>query len=496
VASSLKRRQGIAVAWAAVLAIIAFRSALFVFRPQLAFDSDQAVFGLMAKHLAEGRAFPVFMYGQNYMLAVEAWAAALVFLLAGVSVAALKLPLLLVNAAVGLLLVTLIMRETCLRAPGAVAASLFFVLPPPGTAAMLVQAMGGNVEPFLYVLLLWLLRRRPIWFGLILGIGFLQREFTAYGALAILIIACARGAWRRRENWRRAGRALRVAFEVWLVVQVLKRWASAAGPGTDGSAVRSLGNGVAEAMARFCFDPAAVAGGLGRLVTFHWPRLFGTQRLPVLDFGLESASSQGLPWSGLALALVMVLFAVRVAAHVRRGTVSWRESEFCVYLLLVGTISAGVLAAGRCGDVTMMRYDLLSILAAVGLAAWGLSVESQPWIRRTEIALLVGCALVSAAAHAQIWSEYMNRPRTADKILIIRSLDARGIRYATSDYWIAYYISFLTNERIIVANDDFRRIASYDAQVNAHRAMATRISRAPCGDIKPVIDGVYFCPLQ
>ena len=49
---------------------------------------------------------------------------------------------------------------------------------------------------------------------------------------------------------------------------------------------------------------------------------------------------------------------------------------------------------------------------------------------------------------------------------------------------------------IFVANDDFSRIASYDAQVNAHRAMATRISRAPCGDIKPVIDGVYFCPLQ
>ena len=25
----------------------------------------------------------------------------------------------------------------------------------------------------------------------------------------------------------------------------------------------------------------------------------------------------------------------------------------------------------------------------------------------------------------------------------------RGIRYASSDYWIAYYISFLTDERII-----------------------------------------------
>ena len=31
------------------------------------FDSDQAIVGLMAKHLSELRAFPVFFYGQTYM---------------------------------------------------------------------------------------------------------------------------------------------------------------------------------------------------------------------------------------------------------------------------------------------------------------------------------------------------------------------------------------------------------------------------------------------
>src|SRR6476646_9646180 len=90
------------VAIAALLVIL--RSAVFVFWPQSYFDSDQAVFGLMAKHIAEGRAFPVFMYGQSYMLAVEAWLAAPVFLVAGVSVAALKLPLLIINVTIALLL--------------------------------------------------------------------------------------------------------------------------------------------------------------------------------------------------------------------------------------------------------------------------------------------------------------------------------------------------------------------------------------------------------
>ena len=79
-------RRRLVVACALAAALVLFRSALFVFRPQLAFDADQAVFGLMAKHLIEGRAFPLYMYGQNYILAVEAWMAAPMFLLFGVSV--------------------------------------------------------------------------------------------------------------------------------------------------------------------------------------------------------------------------------------------------------------------------------------------------------------------------------------------------------------------------------------------------------------------------
>src|SRR5262249_42942484 len=82
---------------AGITLLVVARSAVFVFWEQANFDSDQAVIGLMAKHLAELRAFPVFMYGQSYILAVEAWMAVPVFLIVGVSVWTLKLPLLAVN---------------------------------------------------------------------------------------------------------------------------------------------------------------------------------------------------------------------------------------------------------------------------------------------------------------------------------------------------------------------------------------------------------------
>ena len=72
--------------WFLVLAAVAAtRSAVFVFWPGSHFDSDQAITGLMAKHLAELRAFPVFWYGQTYMLGVEAWLAAPLMAVAGAS---------------------------------------------------------------------------------------------------------------------------------------------------------------------------------------------------------------------------------------------------------------------------------------------------------------------------------------------------------------------------------------------------------------------------
>ncbi|MEZ5283502.1 MAG: hypothetical protein R2712_01585 [Vicinamibacterales bacterium] len=38
--------------------------------PHLFLDGDEAVIGLMARHVADGRALPLFFYGQNYGLAL------------------------------------------------------------------------------------------------------------------------------------------------------------------------------------------------------------------------------------------------------------------------------------------------------------------------------------------------------------------------------------------------------------------------------------------
>ena len=101
--SSLRAERLAVLSAAIVLTVL--RSVVLVWFEGARFDSDQALLGLMAKHLVEGRAFPVFTYGQAYMLGVEAWMAAPFFLIGGATVAMLKLPLLLVNVAVSVLLV-------------------------------------------------------------------------------------------------------------------------------------------------------------------------------------------------------------------------------------------------------------------------------------------------------------------------------------------------------------------------------------------------------
>src|SRR3712207_6180216 len=58
-------------------------------------NSDEGTMGLMAMHIAEGREFPNFMYGQSYMGTGEAYLAAGLFWLFGPSLVALRIPMLL-----------------------------------------------------------------------------------------------------------------------------------------------------------------------------------------------------------------------------------------------------------------------------------------------------------------------------------------------------------------------------------------------------------------
>ena len=488
-------RREYRLALVALVLVVLFRAALFVFWERAHFDADQAVTGLMAKHLAEGRAFPLFWYGQSYMLAVESWLAAPLFAVAGASVTALKLPLLAINGVIVWLLLRGFVRDTGLRPALAALPVLFVALPAPGTAARLVEANGGNVEPFLYVLLIWALRDRPAWCGFVLGLGFLHREFTIYGFLALLLVEAVERRLFTRDGIRRRLATLRTAAEVWLVAQWIRQFSSGAGPGTTVADVFRPHDNITELASRVCVDPATVAPGFYRLATEHWPVLFGTARYPVRDFGVATTVTQGGWW--MAAALLALVFVVAGARLTRRGgtPAATGSPAFCGYLIAVAGFSITGYVVGRCGaiDFYYTRYELLSLVGLAGLCAWFLRREGRRPVRRLWIGLATVWFALTAVPHVAMHAEYARRPPQDVRRIIIGHLEARQARYALADYWLAYPLTFLTRERIVVGSSDFVRIQEYQRQVAAQPGGVLRISREPCATGRQIVPRLYLC---
>ncbi len=486
---------------ASVVLLVIARAAVFLVHPESYFDADQAIVGLMAKHLSELRAFPVFLYGQTYMLGVEAWLAAPLFALFGPTIPALKLPLLGMNIAIALIVVATFQRELGLTAGKAFAATLPFIVPPVGLSAVFMDSSGGSLEPYFYVVLLWAVRRRPWLCGLVSGIGFLNREFTIYGIAAMALLEAIDGTLVTRAGLARWTRIAGVAALVFLSIQGLEQISSASGPGTTVRDTFTASNNLAELMARTCVSPARAVAGAGRLFTIHWPAILGTAPLPLAAFSIESRVSQGLRGtSWLPAAIVLLSAGGIVLAR------SWRASgpasapapspRFAQYLVVAGVFSVGGYLFGRCGEVSFysMRYELLSLLAIVGLAGWFLSVRPPAALLAIwSVAFGTWIALL-AVPHVRFAIEAATDPPVPAKHALIETLRATQVRYGTADYWLAYYIDFVTQERMIFAAEAPQRILLYNRIVAEHAAQAIRLSRRRCDGGVVLVPGVYRCP--
>jgi hypothetical protein len=445
--------------------LAATRSLPFALYEQIQFDSDQAVFGLMAKHLSEGRALPLFMYGNAYLLAVEAWLAAPLFLFAPVNLPTLSLPLILTNIATAVLLVLGLERWGGLRPVHALAASLFFVLAPPIVGGDLVSVSGGNVEPFLYVALLWILVDRPFWFGLVLAVGFLQREFTAY-AVPVLLIAEIAG--RRRplgETIRKWLLASAVFLGVWQGVQSLQPYADLMGPGTRGQLLGGFaGSQVGNLLARVNLDAETIPARMAGMMSMHLPRLLGA-------LVYEDGTGRLRGWLASLLAVGFAGASIRLGMLAWRGARqggldSLRRAAFGWYLLAVGVIAACSYVATRPVAEEYSRYGLLVLLIPVGLIAALLALEPKARIRAVVTAAVVSWGLLSAADSARLYRRY-SQAGPHDLRVLSDALVARGVRAAYAPYWTAYAVTFMTAERVKVASTDFVRIDEYQTAASA-----------------------------
>ena len=305
--------------------LVLVRSAPFLLWGHIDFDSDQAIVGLMAKHLSEFRTFPLFFYDQNYMLGVQSWIIAPLFWIARPSIAVLKAPLVLLNIVAALLLMRGVSGWLGLRPAVGFVAALPFIVPTPVVAGTFLQTLGSSgVEPILYVLFLWMLRQRPFAFGALLVFGFLHREFTVYAVPALVAVhATDRSLWSAgAPRWlmrMAAGFAL-----VWLVIDDLRLH-------VDGLSLwlqaQMLGN-------HACVELAQLPSRFLLALEFALPILAGGKTMALNEYGMRSSAVVGSSLIGWTAGGAVLLMLVRLAWlwRLRRAP----SIGFALYLALVG----------------------------------------------------------------------------------------------------------------------------------------------------------------
>lgn len=469
------------------------------------FDADQAVVGLMAKHISEGRAFPVFFYGQSYLLAVEAYLAAPVMWLLGPTEVALKLPLLAMNVGTVLLLVWRAHRDLGLAPWLAVAGALPLALPAVTPGSRLMDAMGGNIEPLLYALVLWMLRARPWAFGVALGVFVAHREFTMLAAVAIGVL----DLWHRRGTPRRVVRHWATAA-VWVVaaqvgVGLLRPHGDMYGPGSharDGVVDLSARDAI---VAQACLMPSTWPERGWQLVTEHLPLMAGGTPGPMLDVTISSGMGQGNPGLGpWALALTLAglgcgLMAVRRPSAIPEATPSAASTRSIpggalpAFLLLVGLLSTLVYGFVACSQISQatLRYDLLVLYLPTGALLAGLCWP-VPAARAGLVTGMVLWAGLNLSDYTTLAGEIRSGRWPDRRGEAVRALEARGFHALWGDARLAYVLSFGSQERLVVASTTVHRIDEY-ARLAAERDVPL-VKSWTCAAGAEFLPGLWLCP--
>ncbi|HJZ75797.1 MAG TPA: hypothetical protein VKE51_28885 [Vicinamibacterales bacterium] len=486
--------------FAVAAALIVVRSLAYLLFEQFGFDSDQAINGLMARHLSQGRAFPLFFYGQTYMLAVESWVAVPFFWIGGPTVGALRMSLLAWNLAFAALLIVGLHRDDKLAWPIAIVPALFFLAAPPSIAKQLIEAQGGIIEPFVYVALLWFLRRRPIWFGIVLAIGFRNREFTIY-AVPVLIAGELLTGQLTRSRLRDWLLSLVMFVAVWESISALMPFADLAGPGTRGQLLGGFsGSQIGNLLNRFNAQPGEMAGRVTSLL----PRLLawfvgGAQ----VETSLPVVEHRWLVWAAAALLAAVAVRLLSLMAPdagsrpdrralARSVQLALVRAPFAWYILGVGAVAVVTFMAAKPVLTGYSRYAILGLLIPVGATAALLALESRRVVRGVLSAVVIAWAALSVADNVTVLMSNVRQPPPDPIRTLTDGLIARHVPAASAGYWEAYIATFVAQERVRIASTDFVRIQEYQDFLADHIQDARALEHEPCPGADR-IDRWYLC---
>ena len=406
-------------------------------------DSDEAIAGLMARHLGSD-GLPAFFWGQHYGGTIEALPVALSLKLFGTSVVGLRVPTLLLGV-VNAVLVWRCGRRVMSEGRARVAGLLAWVWPPAvvwyGSREMLFYAptVTLGLTAVLLALRLGIAGRDDApgrwnlveWAGLgaALGLGWWTSPSTAYFVLpaaAALLLPAGRSTRVVVPRWRPAlvgAAAMVVAALPWLWVNV------------QSPRLQSL----------HTVDTFHETGTYPERVLWFFshglPAELGFREIGTFDWVLG-------PVGVVAYVAVAVALVVVAARLLRRIGDRWSPPFDLVGFLIFPFVMATIPFVESQGNLRYLFFvaPFLCLLLARLVGSRGVAIAA---LAAAVVVSGLGLARVQSVSEAQGAPHLVGVVDSLDQV--IRVLDHEGIDAVHADYWIAYRLSFESDERIIAS---------------------------------------------
>ncbi|HEX3851985.1 MAG TPA: hypothetical protein VHW01_13530, partial [Polyangiaceae bacterium] len=160
----------------------------------------------------------------------------------------------------------------------------------------------------------------------------------------------------------------------------------------------------------------------------------------------------GMAFGGIAIALRSIPFAVRRLAVLGAVMLPATLAAFALSVMVMDRLSARYLVA----IVLMAPFALGPALCLLGSRRFALLMA--PFLASAAVAGWLNHGNDVAGPHI-----VRHSTRESDETVLSDELQARGIRGAIGDYWVAYRLTFLFEERIIVVpwHEKLDRYAPY-----------------------------------
>ena len=454
----------------AVALAVAWKAA-WLWQRAFPFNADEAVVGLMARHILQGER-PTFFYGQAYMGSLDAFLVAGGFALFGARVWVIRLVQALLYAGT-VVLTACVAGRLFGSGKAAAATALLMALPTVNMTLYTTVSLGGYGEALLLgtaslcvALSGWGSRRRGafVW-GLLAGVG-----LWAFGLVLIYVLpAGAFLLWRMRKAARRD-------TATWAAIAALSGLAGAWPWWLYG-----VRHGWRALVAELLGSAIAVQQGPYVVQVARHALYFVLLGLPV-TLGLRP------PWD---VHLLVWPLGVGVAAiYVAGAWQLWQKRRALppaawLPLGVAAAVTAGFLLTPFGNDPSGRYFLPLTQMAFVGLGGWlaALRWRGKPigWMLLGLVLLFHAVGTAQAAANpyrltTQFAPDARVRPDYESQLMAF--LEAHGGNRGYTTYWVAYPLAFLSNEQIILVprlpyHEDLRytprddRYAPYDAAVAA-----------------------------